>query len=98
VQETNETNNAGSGNLTVVNGPIPKIVSLQIISNDVQVSFTTLSGYNYRAERATNLVPAIEWTPVAGATNVAGNNGIVAITNSSAANSAEFYYRVVRLP
>jgi hypothetical protein len=86
------------GNGVVINGPVPKIVSLQIISNHVRLSFTTLAGYNYRAERATNLIAPVNWSPVQGATNVPGNNAILNVTDPAAANGAQQYYRAVRLP
>jgi len=98
IPESNETNNALAGNLIEILGPVPRIVSLQLVSNDVWLGFTTLQGHGYRAESTTNLLVPITWVPVEGVTNVAGNDSVIIVVDPEAATGTEMYYRVVRLP
>jgi hypothetical protein len=75
-----------------------RITEIKRAGADIHVSFTTDAGRSYRLERQSSLDPTAAWPTVPGAENVPGNGSVVTVTDSGAANSAMYYYRVQLLP
>jgi hypothetical protein len=78
----------------------PGITSLEIVYNDVRISFSTIQGCTYRVERTDTLFPPVIWTPVLEAEVVPGTGGIVSIIDPAGAVAPQRFYRVQpdRLP
>ncbi|HEY4283698.1 MAG TPA: hypothetical protein VGM62_11600 [Chthoniobacterales bacterium] len=59
----------------------PKVTTFGFVSAKPQVSFTTVTGQNYKVEFKNNLTDA-SWTTVSGASNVTGTGGVVPINDN----------------
>lgn len=81
--------------MTVVGVPGPRINTLDFANGQPRVTFTTVSGRNYRVERKAGLT-GFSWSTVTGASSVAGNGGSIAVSDPDTTNGAAFY-RVIML-
>ena len=90
VDETDESNNALSG-YTLQLLPL-RIVSVRIETNDVVISFETVTGRNYRLQKADTI--AGSWTTVTGANSLAGNGATVTFRDAGAVPAGRRVYRV----
>ena len=78
----------------VVVRSVPAVTPMRS-GNDVVISFATVAGQRYRIEQTGNFING-PWTTLLD--NIAGNGGVIPITDFGAANSSQRYYRVVTLP
>jgi len=76
----------------------PRIIGVQLVGADVQISFVTVAGRSYRIEQVDSLLAPVVWTGVSGASGIAGTGGIVQGTDIGAAGQGGRFYRVVLLP
>jgi PKD repeat protein len=80
--------------LDVITLPEPRVTNLQISSDDVIISFTTIAGRFYRVERTDVLVPA-EWSLVAD--YVPGTGEVVSVVDRGGAGRPSRFYRIILL-
>src|SRR5439155_15841911 len=75
------------------------ITDIQRSGADVQISFTTESGTNYRVEWTSQLPNPNPWNPVSGASNMSGTGNIVSIKDTGVIGSSrsQRFYRVRQL-
>lgn len=78
----------------------PRVSSFGFTSGAPRVSFTTVTGQNYRVEFKNNLTD-VSWSTVSGASTVAGTGGVVQISDSdpnvSNGTIKHRFYRVIVL-
>jgi len=76
----------------------PKVTTFGFVSAKPQLSFTTVTGQNYKVEFKNNLTD-VSWTTVTGASNVAGTGGTVQINDNdpNLPNIRHRFYRVTVL-
>jgi len=76
-----------------------RITRLDFPGGAPRVAFTTVSGRSYRVERKNSLLDS-NWTPVNNGATVAGNSGVIQVTDNEpgAGSQAHGFYRAVLLP
>lgn len=74
----------------------PKLTNVSRQGSACQITFTTTAGYNYRVEYKNNLA-AGSWTPLPGATRVAGTGSLIQVADAAIGNRASRFYRVALL-
>jgi hypothetical protein len=77
----------------VIGIPGPRVVGLKVKNGTAQISFTTVSGQNYRVEYRNSLLSG-GWATLPGAAMVPGTGSTVPINDSSIGNLTRRFYRV----
>src|SRR5206468_1778406 len=75
--------------------PKPAITRVAGAPGNFQVNFTTVPGYDYAVQSATNLMPAIFWTNLSTVTG-SSNLAPVVVTDTNAVSQS--FYRLFRSP
>jgi hypothetical protein len=86
---TNSSGSATSSAAVLTVGTPPSLNMSFVPPNSVTITGNTVNGLTYVVEKAINLSPPVQWTPIA--TNVA-NSGAIGVTNST--TSTEQYFRL----
>jgi hypothetical protein len=96
---------SSSGDTSEFSGAVPtlkgilRITDIHRSGSDIQISFTTEAGTNYRVEWTSQLPNANAWNTVSGASSVAGTGNVVSIKDLDVIGTAprQRFYRIRQL-
>jgi hypothetical protein len=74
-----------------------RITQIRRVGVDLQISFTSQFGTNYRLEVTSSLATPIVWSPVSGASAIPGTGAIVTVSDLGAASASPHFYRIREL-
>lgn len=97
VLEIDEDNNAAVGYQINVGVTPFRITQIRIDGADVVITFETLTGRNFALEEAQTINGTITWTPVNGASSIAGTGSPIPFRHEGAAATAPRFYRIRQL-
>ena len=89
-----------TGDTSELSSAFPRIIRITQIhraGSDIQITFTTNTGANYRIEWTATL-PALSWNTVSGASSIAGTGNLMTISDTSVPTSGQRFYRILQLP
>jgi uncharacterized repeat protein (TIGR01451 family) len=97
VNEISEDNNAAVGYQIHVGVTPFRITEIRIDGTDVLITFETQTGKNFALQEASSIGGTISWSPVAGASSIAGTGSTITFRHVGAAATAPRFYRIHQL-